>query len=333
MSDVPLRLSQPPQQTQTQQQITQQVQEQIIQEKIKEAFVQTDYRDSQTQTEPYTPAHIIRTGDNPEILSLQHLQWQKGLPASIEELENIEWNREKIWFDNALPPISDEASFQLRRKLMQEQEVREWRKKENEIRKVQNEKLYLLQSALSEREKDVEERNAQRIEEIKIKKTENKNRLVAKIQRKKIKVLRKMMKSRKELENESKGRDIIEEYANYASKVYAGITRDGLSLDKIANKYEVQPVALTSYQGITELANNIHPKYLQTNVNVVKLMKQIEKNYARLETYHKGELKKAQQKIEGRSTKDEQQEEIQDLNKFSLNKMKVRPPTPTWKYE
>lgn len=34
-------------------------------------------------------------------------------------------------------------------------------------------------------------------------------------------------------------RDIIEEYANFGSKVYAGITRQGISLDKIANKYEV----------------------------------------------------------------------------------------------
>jgi len=30
----------------------------------------------------------------------------------------IEWNREKIWFENGLPPISDEASFHLRRTLM-----------------------------------------------------------------------------------------------------------------------------------------------------------------------------------------------------------------------
>jgi hypothetical protein len=101
---------------------------------------------------------------------------------------------------------------------------------------------------LSEREKDVEERNAERIEEIENKKTEHKNRLVAKIERRKIKILRKMVKSRKELDNDTIGRlysynliirDIIEEYANFASKVYAGITREGLSLDKIANKYEV----------------------------------------------------------------------------------------------
>lgn len=47
--------------------------------------------------------------------------------------------------------------------------------------------MNLLKSALIEREKDIEDRNAQRIQDVKIKKTEQKNRLIAKIQRKKIK--------------------------------------------------------------------------------------------------------------------------------------------------
>lgn len=59
---------------------------------------------------------------------------------------------------------------------MEEQELREWSKKENEIKKFQNEKLYLLQQALIEREKEVEDKNQERIEEIRQKKTENKNR-------------------------------------------------------------------------------------------------------------------------------------------------------------
>ena len=94
--------------------------------------------------------------------------------------------------------------------------------------------MYLLQSALIEREKDTEEKNAQRIEEIKIKKTEQKNRLIAKIQRRKIKgkkkkevkssnnlgkVLRKLIKRRKEIDNDKRKREIIEEYANFGSKV------------------------------------------------------------------------------------------------------------------
>jgi len=97
----------------------------------------------------------------------------------------------------------------------------------------------LLQSALREREKDIEEKNQRRIEEIKIRKTEHKNRLIAKIQRRKIKVLRKVIKSRKITMDPQLRREIIEDYNNFASKVYAGVTREGLSLDKLANKYEV----------------------------------------------------------------------------------------------
>lgn len=170
--------------------------------KTKNALIQTDFRESEAQTDPYTPDYKI-LGETPEVFGLRHLKYGQGLPASIDELDMIEQNREKAWFDNGLPPISDEASFMLRRKLMEEQEVNEWEKKDNEIKRFfrsqisiflkfflgrfQNEKLYLLQSALIEREKDTEEKNAQRIEEIKIKKTEQKNRLIAKIQRRKIK--------------------------------------------------------------------------------------------------------------------------------------------------
>ena len=59
------------------------------------------------------------------------MEYGNGLPASIEELEQIELARDKNRFDLALPPISDESSFILRRKLMEEQELREWKKKED----------------------------------------------------------------------------------------------------------------------------------------------------------------------------------------------------------
>jgi len=48
-----------------------------------------------------------------------------------------------------------------------------------------------------------------------------------------------MYKARKNVEIKGKKRDIIEEYGNFGSSVYAPITREGLSLDKKANKYEV----------------------------------------------------------------------------------------------
>jgi hypothetical protein len=73
------------------------------------------------------------------------------------------------------------------------------------------------------------------------------------VQRKKIKLLRKLLKSRKEEDEDVNVRDIIEDYADYGSNVYAGISRQGLTLDKLANKYEVQPVALNTYNGLAEI--------------------------------------------------------------------------------
>jgi hypothetical protein len=52
--------------------------------------------------------------------------------------------REKRAFDYALPPTSDEASFNLRRKLTVEQERREWDKRNEDIKQKQNERLNLL---------------------------------------------------------------------------------------------------------------------------------------------------------------------------------------------
>lgn len=56
-----------------------------------------------------------------------------------------------------------------------------------------------------------------------------------------------MFKQRKAADEIAPKRDIIDEYGNFGSVVYAGITRDGMSLDKLANRYEVQPEVLTTF--------------------------------------------------------------------------------------
>lgn len=232
------------------------------------------------------------------MLTIKDLFYGKGLPASMAEMELIEQMREKRAFENALPPTSDEACFILRRRLMEDQEVREWNKREDDIKRLQNERLNLLQSALVERERDNEERHAHRTEEIRLKKTEIKERALAKIQRKRIKVLRKMYKARKNIEVKGAKRDIIEDYANFGSAVYAPITRDGLSLDKKANKYEVQPEALSTYQGLQDLNRTLPNKIFDTRVSVNKVKFEFKKNLTRKEHTHILALKKAQLTID-----------------------------------
>lgn len=291
--------------------------------------IQTDYRESGTQTDPFTPDYVIERGQTPEVLTIAHLNYGRGLPASMAEMELIEQMREKRAFENALPPTSDEACFTLRRKLMEEQEFREWGKREDDIKRLQNERLNLLQSALVEREKESEDNHSRRIEDIRLKKTEDKEKAIAKIQRKRIKVLRKMFKARKNLDNKGAKRDIIQQYSNFGSIVYAPITRDGLSLDKIASKYEVQPDALSTYQGVTELSESLPIKHLRSKCDVNKLKFTFKKNLTRNQRSHQGALEKMQENIDQvYETKDEEEMKKKEHDTKKYKSEFVRPDTP-----
>ena len=39
--------------------------------------VQTDYRDSEAQTDPYTPEYVVNPGSQPELLTLASLMYGK----------------------------------------------------------------------------------------------------------------------------------------------------------------------------------------------------------------------------------------------------------------
>jgi len=113
--------------------------------------------------------------------------------------------------------------------------------------------------------------------------------------------LRKMYKARKNVELKNEKRDIIEEYANFGSTVYAPITRHGLSLDKKANKYEVQPEALSSYQGLRELHTLLEskkPQVFESRVNIDMVKFNFKKQQNRKEKHHMESLSKAQKIID-----------------------------------
>jgi len=95
-----------------------------------------------------------------------------------------------------------------------------------------------------------------------------------------------MYKARKNVEVKGKKRDIIEDYANFGSTVYAPITRDGLSLDKKANKYEVQPEALSSYLGIEELSRSLPGKVFTSNIAIDGVNKKFNKSLTRQDHSH-----------------------------------------------
>lgn len=196
--------------------------------------MQTVFRDSEVQTDPYSPDYTIKkTASNapPEVLSLQQLRHQQGLPVGRAEIELIERNRKKMLFDASLPPMTDEASFLLRKSMLEAQELREWAFRESEIDQLHEQRIVLLKQALVERDKENEFLSEQRVEALRQRLVHEKENTMERIQQERATALRKLTKKRQHghLTSPKKNlkRDIIQEYTEFSSKVYAPVTRAG----------------------------------------------------------------------------------------------------------
>ena len=66
-------------------------------------------RESETQTDPYTPDYVVPAGMEPEVLDIHDWKYGDKLPAGMEQMLTIDRMREKRKFEDALPPTSDEV--------------------------------------------------------------------------------------------------------------------------------------------------------------------------------------------------------------------------------
>merc|ERR1719230_104432 len=91
-------------------------------QRVKDAQVQTKYRDSEAQTNPYTPEFVLAPDQpEPEVLMLEGLTHERGLPVGRREIEMIAHAQQKRALEAALPPTTDESSLALRKRLMEAQ--------------------------------------------------------------------------------------------------------------------------------------------------------------------------------------------------------------------
>jgi len=241
--------------------------------------VQTVYRDSEAQTESYTPDFILnlKPGEKrPEILSLQGMNQQHGLPAGLIEVEKIEREREKKEFELSLPPMTDEASFMLRKKMMAVQERKEWARREEEIDAVHRERFALIKTALLNREAVKSNLDSQRVESLRQSKLDSKDLFVADVQRRRIKQLRKLSTARQiaeeNLYNAKRTRDIIRDYSDFGSNVYAPTQRLGYSVKREQNTEGVLQRSLYSFGGLVELEQTLPAALVSMAVPVPRLL-------------------------------------------------------------
>uniref|UniRef100_A0A3Q2XJD5 Cilia- and flagella-associated protein 91 n=1 Tax=Hippocampus comes TaxID=109280 RepID=A0A3Q2XJD5_HIPCM len=115
--------------------------------------VQTDYRESEAQTDPYTPDYLLHADTTPsELLTVASFTWGIRLPASIEEVEMIERARARRVWEARLPALNDPNLLRKRRRMMEEMEAKEWAFREGKIQKLQDARLAVLEEMLQQKD-------------------------------------------------------------------------------------------------------------------------------------------------------------------------------------
>jgi hypothetical protein len=240
----------------------------------KHSGVQSMYREGAAQTDPYTPDFVIKEGDDPELLKIASMTFANGqLPAGLREVQMIERARQKRAFEASLPPITDEVSLALRRKMLSEQEMREWKVREVEMLAEQEERLETFDRELRSDAEALDQAWEERVELQRQKKLTEKDAQISLIQRRRIKALRKLSEARKIAElNPTDKRDVVSEYADHGSAVYAPLARQGRSLttDKMADQYSTRPVQLESFHGLVELEQSLPRSAFEVSISKPK---------------------------------------------------------------
>jgi len=228
----------------------------VAEPKTKTVGTQSVYRESDAQTDPFSPEYYIAPDQVPEVLTLTHLTFGRGLPASEAELQIIERTRQKRLFQQMLPPPTDEYSLGARMQLMEMQEFREWADREKQIRELQEKRL-------ADRDSKREASHEDKVERMRQRKEEERDRFLAGCQRERTKVLRKMEKERRVQESRGAKKDVIAEHADFTSQVYAPLARNGHIPDYNTARIEVQPADLTTFPGLLQLEASLPASLLQ----------------------------------------------------------------------
>ncbi|QDZ25465.1 MAATS1-like protein [Chloropicon primus] len=222
---------------------------------------QSDYREMETQTQPYEPDYVLpkdmslkqqklddkfHLNGMPEVLTLKDFKYgtdeKLQLPVGLYEVQKIEKMREKRAFEASLPPLSDQSKIHVRKRMLDEWESKEWAYRENEIKIVQDERLDKMEQQLLKRERRLEAETKKRLEKLERQKIADNQSLLADIQKRRIKTMRKLEKKRQFSAFKPEKPTRAEEYANYGSKVYAPLTREGKAADAVMDETTIDPV-------------------------------------------------------------------------------------------
>eukprot|EP00760_Papus_ankaliazontas_P006265 PhM_4_TR12967/c0_g1_i1/m.9162 len=223
-----------------------------------DAVVQTDYRENDCQTDPYSPPFEVEVGAQPEVLAIMELKYGAGLPAGQAEVDMIDRVRRRRAVEASLPQGGDDDSMKQRLEALETLEHTEWEEREAHIKQLQDDRLMKMKSALTEREEQRENATAERLARVQQDKMATMEKKVTKLQSTRHKITRKVQhdvveKTVNKLPQRphSEG-DIIQSHVHFGKRG-APVTTNSL-VDKVSTtNYDVRPTLLGFVEGLQEL--------------------------------------------------------------------------------
>ncbi|XP_041806115.1 cilia- and flagella-associated protein 91 [Chelmon rostratus] len=232
--------------------------------------VQTDYRESETQTDPYSPEYVVQPGTTPsELLQLAALTWGRGLPAGLAEVEMIQRERAKRAWEATLPPLDDLSQLDKRRRMMEEMEAKEWAFREGEIQKLQEARLAVLKDLLRRRDEAQKEVTSERLNQIYSKHQNDKDTKLHKIHSDYIRSLRKLEAKRRNLDGMLERPTVVRDYTG--SKTCPPGTRRSTFTNRNTHNNELKSHYLDTYEGLIKLEAGISASVLKPQVEGPKV--------------------------------------------------------------
>jgi hypothetical protein len=303
-----------------------------IQPQTCDASCQTMFRESDCQTDPYTPDYFVEEGQQPEVLAIMELRYGDGLPAGLGEVEMIDRVQRRKLIESQLPQGSDPVSMKQRLQALEALEKLEWDEREAHIKSLQDTRLKQMEGALHRREEILEEESRARVESLKNKKLKLVEEKLRILQEKRFTATRKLTAHHANPCCEKEPRDIVKSHVLYGPRSKPVINNS--LVEKInANNYDIRPTLLSFPEGLQELERTSVPKLEAVRSErlvppekaaIVKL----ETNYQkRLATQVVEHLEYSHKIIEDSHTAKAKVASIQDL--YRATPRLQRPDTPT----
>uniref|UniRef100_A0A3Q3M553 Cilia- and flagella-associated protein 91 n=1 Tax=Mastacembelus armatus TaxID=205130 RepID=A0A3Q3M553_9TELE len=220
--------------------------------------VQTDYRESETQTDPYSPEYVIKPGTTtPTLVSYNCLPMPLLASAEVEMIQRARAKR--VW-EASLPPLDDLNQLDKRRRMMEEMEAKEWAFREGEIQKLQEARLAVLKDLLRQRDKSQNEIKTQRLNQIFSKQQKDKDTKLHKSHNDYVRSLRKLEAKRRNLEEKLDRHGFVK----YCSKTNISQTHRKMSNNEFKSHY------LDTYEGLLEIEAGLFTSELNPRVKTPK---------------------------------------------------------------